>query len=117
MDKSRRQFVKKSLLILGSSPILLRASDVLAEDKPLDPASPTASALGYVEDNTKVDLKKYPKKGEPGGEKQHCSLCALFSEGGKKVAGKEGAWGKCAIFPGSLVAENGWCMSFAPKPS
>lgn len=117
MDNSRRQFVKKSLLILGSTPILFRAQASLAEDMPLNPTSPTAAALGYSEDHTKVDLKKYPKKGEPGGDKQHCSLCALYTEGGKKVAGKEGAWGKCAIFPGSLVSEKGWCMSFAPKPA
>lgn len=117
MDKSRRSFIKKSLVVLGSAPLIARSTEAFAEVKPLDPSAPTASALGYYEDNTKVDTKKYPKKAEAGGDKQMCSACALYTEGGQKVAGKSGDWGKCAIFPGTLVSGSGWCMSFAPKPA
>jgi hypothetical protein len=62
-------------------------------------------ALGYKEDTTKVDAKKYPKHDKA----QKCSNCQLYT-------GKAGeAYGPCSIFPGKAVAANGWCTAWVKK--
>lgn len=68
----------------------------------LDPADPTAVALGYVADasTTKND------KRTAGAA---CANCALF-------AGKAGdASGPCGLFPGKLVMAAGWCTAYNKK--
>lgn len=67
--------------------------------------NPTAKALGYVEDATKVDAAKYPNH-KPG---QMCAGCSLMQGDAKN------ARNPCAIFPGKSVASKGWCASFAKK--
>ena len=81
------------------------ASDLpkVAED------DPSAAALGYLEDTTKVDAAKYPAHG--GDVSKMCVSCALYT-------GKDGDdYGPCAIFPGKSVAAKGWCTAYAPKPA
>lgn len=82
----------------------------------LDPNDPTAKALGYHEDHTKVDVKKWPKKAGDKEGKQICKTCVLWTKGGLKAEGREGEWGVCSIFPKGLVPANGWCNSWAPRP-
>lgn len=82
---------------------------------PLDPKDVMATNLGYSEDNTKVDKAKWPKKAAPDGDKQMCRNCILYLEGGKKIDGHPGEWGKCGLFQTGLVNANGWCNSFAQK--
>jgi hypothetical protein len=66
---------------------------------------PTAVALGYVADASKVDAKKFPKYA--AGQK--CGNCQLFT-------GKAGdASGGCGIFPGKAVAASGWCSAYVKK--
>ncbi len=72
----------------------------------LQESDPQAMALAYVEDATKVDSAKQPRY-QPG---QLCSNCALY------IPGDDPAWGGCSIFAGKLVAANGWCSVYAPKP-
>ena len=74
-----------------------------------------AKTLGYVHDATKADVVKFPKRAGAEGAKQFCNNCVLMTQGGLKVAGKEGDWGKCALFQTGLVNVNGWCNSWAPK--
>lgn len=120
---SRRSFFKNFLIALAALPAFAgynpRAgfSTAFAADptKPLDPEAPMPKSLGYTPDNTKVDLVKFPKKAGPDGAKQKCSGCVLFLEGGKKIEGQKGEWGKCGLFPDGLVSADGWCNSFAPK--
>jgi len=72
----------------------------------LDEKDPQAAALHYVHDASLVDPKKNPTY-KPG---HHCANCL-------QVQGKDGdAWRPCNIFPKKLVAANGWCSVWAPKP-
>jgi len=64
-----------------------------------------ALGLGYKEDATKVDKKKYPKY-EAG---RACGNCTLFQ-------GKAGdAAGGCPLFSGKSVSSKGWCSSHSKK--
>ncbi|MBX2869533.1 MAG: high-potential iron-sulfur protein [Acidiferrobacterales bacterium] len=55
-----------------------------------------AVALGYQETSTNPD--------------QICANCSLYAPDSKTE------WGQCAIFPGKLVAAQGWCKSWVVKP-
>jgi hypothetical protein len=73
----------------------------------LDEKDPIAVALGYVADAARVDAKKNPtfKAG------QICGNCL-------QVKGKDGeAYRPCAIFPGKLVANKGWCKTWTRLPA
>ena len=71
----------------------------------LSETDPTAAALGYRADSSKVDAAKYPNH-KP---EQNCSLCNL-------VQGNPGdALRPCAIFPGKSVNAKGWCAAYAAK--
>ena len=67
--------------------------------------NPTAKALGYVEDSTKVDKVKYPKHTPD----QICANCALIQGDVKNVRNP------CVLFSGRSVASKGWCASYAKK--
>ncbi len=68
----------------------------------LSESDPQAIALGYKDDSSKVDAKKYPKH-EPT---QVCANCQLFQgKAGDATAG-------CALFPGKQVASAGWCSAW-----
>jgi len=73
----------------------------------LDPGDPTAKALGFVTDTTKVDAAANPTH-KPT---QKCGTCAQFQ-------GKAGdATGGCNIFVGHSVPQGGWCKVWAAKPA
>jgi hypothetical protein len=72
---------------------------------PLDAKDPTANALGYVEDTTKVDNAANPTHKAD----QRCATCAQF------VAQAGASRGACNIFPGKTVANNGWCKTWSKK--
>lgn len=108
MDNSRRTFFKQGLgaVAAASAATLLVQRAAFAADMPhVDPASPQASGLGYVEDAATVDKAKQTRFQDG----QHCAVCALY----QGAAGSE--WGGCGIFPGQAVAAKGWCSAFAPK--
>jgi hypothetical protein len=105
--ESRRRFIKIALVAAGSAPLgaALVARPARAADLPqLSESDPTAAALGYKHDTTKVDGTKYPNhKAE-----QMCSNCNL-------IQSAEGAWRPCSLFPGKGVAEKGWCAAYVKK--
>ena len=70
---------------------------------PLAESDPTASALGYKEDATKVDAGKFPQH-KP---EQTCAKCSFYQGTGPRAP--------CTLFPGKSVAGPGWCSAFAPK--
>ena len=72
----------------------------------VDEKDPTAMALGYVNDNSKVDKKRFPQ----ATAAQKCSGCALYQGKAADSAGP------CPIFAGKLVSANGWCSSYVKKP-
>jgi hypothetical protein len=114
MDNSRRDFCKKSLIALSVIPFAgVVTKDVFAQAIPTTAVdgtkNPMVAAVGYVDDAAKSDKRK--------DATQVCKGCALYVTGGLKVAGQTGEYGKCALFLDGLVAANGWCQSFAAKPS
>ena len=66
---------------------------------------PQAIALGYKNDSTKVDAKKYPKHAAT----QSCLSCQLFQPKGKDVLGG------CPLFAGKQVSAKGWCSAWTQK--
>jgi hypothetical protein len=108
-SKISRRAIVKSGLIAGA---LIPAAGFMANSAaaaglpPLDPKDPTAVALGFVTDATKVDAKANPTY-KPT---QKCSNCAQFQ-------GKAGeATAACNIFAGKSVPSGGWCKVWAQKP-
>jgi hypothetical protein len=71
----------------------------------LSEKDPQAVALGYFEDATKTDTKKWPKYAAG----QLCNNCALYQGKGSD------AWGGCPLFSGKQVAGKGWCSAWAKK--
>lgn len=102
----RRQFLgtaaKSLALIAGGSLLTLPA---LAAEK-LSPSDPTAAALHYTEDASKIDAAKTP--GYKAGS--HCASCALY-----QAAAAKGGYAPCGAFAGKLVAQGGWCAAWNAK--
>ena len=105
---SRRAVVKGGLIAGAFIPALglVANTSAAAALPPLDPKDPTAVALGYVTDSTKVDAKANATY-KPT---QKCSNCAQYQ-------GKAGdATAACNIFAGKSVSAAGWCKVWAQKP-
>lgn len=104
----RRRFLQFAVISVASAPFLgmLASRAAYAEALPyLAESDPTATALGYKEDASKVDATKYPtyKSG------LNCAGCQFFQ--GKA----SDAWAPCQLFPAKAVANKGWCSGFNAK--
>jgi hypothetical protein len=102
---NRRSLVK-SLAGAAATAAILRSASARAADLPhLDVKDPAAVALGYVENATRVDVKKYPSyvKGSS------CDNCLLLQ--GSSGAG----YRPCNLFAGKLVSAAGWCSGWAAE--
>jgi len=106
-NTSRRRFFALTGTAIGAAAVIgALPRHALAADLPhltLDDA--TAKALGYTEDATKVDPKKYPTF-KPG---EDCSNCNFY----KGAAGS--TYGPCQLYPGKAVHSKGWCSGYAKK--
>lgn len=104
---SRRSLLKTGLIAGTLLPTvgLISGNADAATLPPLDPNDPTAKALGFTNDASKVDTKTHPtfKSG------QRCGTCAQFQ--GKPGDGRAA----CTIFAGKSVPEGGWCQVWAQK--
>jgi len=101
---SRREAL--SIALPAAAAMLLRSTRAAAAPVKLSETDPAAVALGYVHDATKVVAAKNPTF-KPG---QLCSNCL-------QITGKAGeAWRPCNLFPGKLVAADGWCRVWIKKP-
>jgi hypothetical protein len=100
---TRRQFV---LATIPAAVLAATCSRIAsAQTARLEESAPTAVALGYKHDATKVDAKRYP--GLVAG--RNCAKCQLFQ-------GKVGeAWGACSAVGGKLVSAKGWCTVWIKK--
>lgn len=92
------------MTLAAGSAALTTAQQAMAQAK-LSEKDPQAVALGYVEDATKTDAKKYPKYAAG----QVCSNCALYQ------AKATDPMGGCPLFAGKQVAGKGWCSAWAKK--
>jgi hypothetical protein len=106
---SRRAIIKGGLIAGALVPAFgLMSTQASAQGlPPLDPNDPTAKALGFVTDSTKVDAAANPTHTAA----QHCGSCAQFQG---KATDKTGA---CNIFAGHSVPNGGWCKVWAAKPA
>ena len=106
----RRSFLRMTATGLLAIPAaaLLRPERADAQDMPkLSMDDPQAKALGYHHDYTNVDPEKFPAR--KAGELQHCANCQLYT------GSPDAEWGGCSIFPGKLVAADGWCKTWVKK--
>jgi hypothetical protein len=105
-DTSRRRFFAVAGSAIGAAALVsVLPRQARADDLPhLTPADPTAQALHYSEDASKVD-KTQATTWKPG---ETCSNCNFFQGG-------NAAWGPCQLFPGKAVNRNGWCAGYAKK--
>jgi High potential iron-sulfur protein len=105
---SRRAIIKGGLIASALVPAYgLIANTACAAGLPaLDPTDPTAKALGFVTDATKVDAAANPTY-KPT---QRCGTCAQF------LGKPSDAMAGCNIFAGHSVPAGGWCKVWAQKP-
>ncbi len=102
----RRTLLKGALLGVAAVPVTALLNRAAAAPANVDPNSPQAKSLGYVEDATKVDAKANPNF-KPG---QECANCL-------QATGKPGdARVPCNIFAGQLVNSKGWCKVYVKRP-
>jgi len=115
-EVSRRRFLAQVAMAVPAGAVLLDAvvnqasAQAAAPAAPaklprLEESDPSAKALGYVDDISRVDRKSpLAARFAPG---QECDKCS-------QMQGKVGdAYRPCAIFPGKLVAAKGWCSVWA----
>jgi hypothetical protein len=104
MKVTRRSLVKNLSLVAASAGLFARRSRG-DELKRLDVKDPGAVALGYVENASQVDLKKYPAYAKGS----NCENCL-------QLQGSPGNnYRPCSLFPGKLVSVSGWCKGWTPE--
>ena len=97
--------ITRRLLLLNVATTGVTVAVVARAQAKLDEKDPQAVALGYVDDASRADVKKFPKYAAG----QACSNCSLYQ-------GKAGeATGNCALFPGKQVNAEGWCSAWTKK--
>jgi High potential iron-sulfur protein len=102
---NRRTFM---LQVAATSSVLATAQAYAQATGPkLEESDPQAAALGYKQDTTKVDAKKYPNH----AASQSCATCQLFQGKAKDASGG------CPLFAGKQVAAAGWCSAWVKKPA
>jgi hypothetical protein len=119
-DLDRRAAVQTLLGGLASLPLVTLAGAAAAQATTPPPpdgwesfphvdeaADPTAIALKYRHDAAAADRAGAAKPGAPP-EAQNCANCQL-------IQADAGEWRPCTLFPGKLVAANGWCNSWIIK--
>jgi hypothetical protein len=101
---SRRSLVMT--LAAGAAAAALPVRPARSADLPhLDVHDPAAAALGYVENASDVDPKKFPRY--VAGST--CDNCL-------QLQGKPGNnYRPCNLFPGKLVAVSGWCSGWTAE--
>jgi hypothetical protein len=103
MKTSRRTFLMTGV---GVASTLALGSRVAFADAPkVDENDPTAQALGYKADASKVDKAKYAKYAAG----QDCGNCQFYQ--GKPTD----AFAPCPMFSSKQVATKGWCNAYVKK--
>jgi hypothetical protein len=105
MKLTRRVLVQNLSWAAGLSATLSWRASSAAEPNRLDVKDPAAIALGYVENVSQVDVKKFPQF-VPGSNCENC--LQLQGSAGNNYR-------PCSLFPGKLVSVSGWCKSWTPE--
>ena len=102
---SRRRFIKTAGAATSAVTIGFGTTAFGSEELPrVNEDDPMAKALNYVHDAKTVDAAKRFSD-------RYCYNCALYA------GNADDTWAKCSIFPGKVVAGQGWCSAWAPKQS
>jgi len=102
MSLSRRRFMILAATVASTAAL---SNESRADAPVLSESDPTAMALGYKADASKVDKTKFPSF-QVG---QTCANCQLFQ-------GKPGAPnGPCVTYGGKIVDARGWCNAYVKK--
>lgn len=116
-SNKRRDFLK----LAGLGVIATALTDKLVPSKAfaadagvLSSKDPMAVQLGYIEDATKVDKKKWPKRDGAEGAKQFCYNCMFYQSTDADPSKSKAA--PCQIFAGKSVKAKGWCNSWTQNP-
>lgn len=110
---NRRQFLFSLSALFGTAFSVRHLTAWAAEGLPpggkaLSESDKMATALGYKQDATKADSKKYPQLNTPEGKKQRCLNCNFYKE-------ENANWGKCQLLQNGSVSAQGWCASWVKK--
>jgi hypothetical protein len=101
---TRRALVRNLSMAAAATALLPRQSQA-AEPPHLDVKDPAAVKLGYVENASQVDVKKYPAYVKDS----NCENCLLLQ-------GTSGAhYRACSLFPGKVVSVDGWCSGWSAE--
>jgi hypothetical protein len=95
----RRTFI---LHVAAGTTALAASCVARAAAKKIDENEPKAQSLGYRNDSTQVDKKRFPKHG--AGEK--CSGCMAW------LGKPSDAWAECDLLVDRIVSASGWCSSY-----
>ena len=109
MSLTRRALLRNMGMIAGAAAGAAAGAHANASspaDPPrLDVKDPAAVALGYVENASQVDIKKFPDYVQG----TNCENCLQL----QGTAGNN--YRPCTIFPGKLVSVSGWCKGWTPE--
>lgn len=102
MPLTRRHFM---ILAASVASTTVLSTESRADASVFSESDPTAQALGYKMDATKVDKTRFPHY-QAG---QTCANCQLYQ-------GKPGSTnGPCPTYGGKLVEAKGWCNAYVKK--
>jgi hypothetical protein len=105
MKMTRRRLVKGLSMAVGLSTAPPWRPARGADAAHLDVQDAAAIALGYVENTSQVDAKKFPSF-VPGSNCENCL----------QLQGSAGDnYRPCGLFPGKLVSVSGWCKGWTPE--
>lgn len=124
---NRRSFFQAALLSIGALGLFSwaqaeerrRGGGAAASTTPqlVDPKDPAAKAVNYVHDIN--DIKDKALQTDRSGVKfkdQHCVGCAFYEKAKETTAGgKKAAPCQMPFASGKLVAEKGWCTTWAKR--
>lgn len=104
-DSNRRSFLKLALsgaVVLPLHNLISGTAHAQEQEMPkLEEDDPVAKGLNYQHDATAVkDAKRQ--------EDAFCHNCRF-------ILSEEGEWRPCSVFPGKLVAAEGWCSAWISK--
>lgn len=83
----------------------------------IDPKDPGAKAVSYVHDNKDIkDKALQTERSAVAFKDQRCVTCSFYQKDKEtKVGGKTAAPCQMPFATGKVVAERGWCTSWAKK--
>lgn len=106
MYKHKRRIILRSISTAAVASVAGIPLSLFGALQKVDPKDPQAVSLGYTDDTTTVDEKKFPKHDKT----QTCSNCQFY-----QTAQQQGNLAPCTIFGGKAVAAKGWCSAWVKK--